>query len=238
VSGLARRLGLSDDACAEGILAVSVQQMVGALRRVSVERGADPREMSLMAFGGAGPLHACAVADELGVRRVLAPRTAGVLCALGLLTAGERRDWALSVLAPVSGASRLSERLAPLADAARREMPGAAHEIGVDCRYAGQSHSITVPWHPPEGPESLARAFHLAHRTRLGDADEARAVEAVTLRLAAVRPGARPHLAGAGGEPVAGPAVMSLDGATLWVAPGWRAAPGAAGLVVLDRGPA
>ena len=94
-------LGLGVRECAEGIITVAVQEMVRALRLVSVERGEDPREATLIAFGGAGPLHACPVADELGVRQVVAPPAAGVLAALGLVMAGERRDYVQTVLAPV-----------------------------------------------------------------------------------------------------------------------------------------
>ena len=109
-------MGLED--CAEGILAVAVQEMIRALRLVSVERGEDPREAALIAFGGAGPLHACAVADELGVRRVVAPPAAGVLAALGLVMAGERRDYVQTVLARVDAGDDLAGLLAPLAERA------------------------------------------------------------------------------------------------------------------------
>ncbi len=236
VAGLAGELGLGLEECAEGIITVAVQEMVRALRRVSVERGEDPREATLIAFGGAGPLHACPVADELGVRRVIAPPAAGVLAALGLVMAGERRDHVQTVLLPVDRGAGLAARLAPLRERAEAELPGAALSAAVDCRYAGQSHALTVQW-DPEAPEAaLARTFHDAHRDRYGDADPGRPVEAVTLRLAAERPGADPALPeGDPGDPVPGPAVIPMDGATCWVGPGWTARTDAIGAIVLER---
>jgi N-methylhydantoinase A len=236
VGGLAEELGLGLEECAEGILTVAVQEMVRALRRVSVERGEDPREATLIAFGGAGPLHACPVADELGVRRVIAPPAAGVLAALGLVMAGERRDYVQTVLAPVDGGADLAGLLEPLAAHARADLPGAPHTAAADCRYAGQSHSLTVPFDPAAPEAALADAFHAAHRERYGDADARRAVEAVSLRLAAEWPGADPELpVAAEGPPVAGPAVLPMEGATCWVAPGWTARRDGIGAIVMER---
>jgi len=236
VGGLARELGLGPEECAEGILAVAVQEMARALRRVSVERGEDPREAALIAFGGAGPLHACQVADELGVRRVVAPPAAGVLAALGLVVAGERRDYVQTVLARVDDDRGLAGLLEPIAARARHELPGAALRAGADCRYVGQSHALTVDWDPGAPESALADAFHDAHRGRYGDAEPGRPVEAVSLRLAAERPGADPELPPAEpGSPVAGPAVIPMEGATCWVAQGWTARTDAIGSVVMER---
>ena len=236
VARLADALGLGLEACAEGILAVAVHEMVRALRRVSVERAADPREATLIAFGGAGPLHACQVADELGVTRVEAPPAAGVLAALGLVVAGERRDYVQTVLAPVREGAGLGGMLAPLRERAGRELPGARLVAAADCRYAGQSHSLTVPW-DPEAPEAaLAEAFHDAHRERYGDAAPGRAVEAVSLRLAAERAGAEPELPAARPrEVVRGPAAIPMEGATCWVADGWTARVDSVGSIALER---
>lgn len=236
VAGLAHELGLGVRECAEGIITVAVQEMVRALRLVSVERGEDPREATLIAFGGAGPLHACPVADELGVRRVVAPPAAGVLAALGLVMAGERRDYVQTVLAPVDDGGGLAGRLTPLLDRAEREISGASLSAAADCRYAGQSHSLTVPW-DPEAPEStLAGTFHAAHRERYGDADATRRVEAVSIRLAAERPGVDPGItASEPGPPIAGPAVVPMDGATCWVAEGWTARVDGIGAIVMER---
>ena len=236
VAGLAAELGLEVEACAEGIVTVAVQEMVRALRLVSVERGEDPREATLIAFGGAGPLHACPVADELGVRRVVAPPAAGVLAALGLVVAGERRDFVQTVLAPVDGGAGLAALLEPLTRRAEEALPGAARRAAVDCRYVGQSHALTVDWDPRAPEAELAAAFHEAHRGRYGDADPERRVEAVTLRLAAERPGADPDLpAGDAGEPVRGPAVVPMEGATCWVGEGWSARVDPTGQLVLER---
>ncbi len=236
VAALADTLGLGVEECAEGILTVAVQEMVRALRLVSVERGEDAREATLIAFGGAGPLHACAVADELGVREVIAPPAAGVLAALGLVMAGERRDYVQTVLAPVDQGAGLATRLRPLVERAEREIPGAPRSAAADCRYAGQSHSLTIPWDPSAPEADLARAFHAAHRERYGDADLARALEAVSLRLAAERPGADPALSpGQAGAVVVGPAMIPMDGSTCWVGAGWRAQRDAVGSIRMER---
>ncbi len=236
VGGLARELGLGLEECAEGILTVAVQEMVRALRLVSVERGEDARDATLIAFGGAGPLHACAVADELGVREVVAPPAAGVLAALGLVMAGERRDYVQTVLAPVDGGAGLAELLRPLGERADAEIPGAPQSASADLRYAGQSHALTVHWDPGAPESALAEAFHAAHRERYGDADPGRPVEAVSLRLAAERPGADPELPEAApGDEVAGPAVIPMDGATCWVGEGWTARRDAIGAIRMER---
>jgi N-methylhydantoinase A len=98
VDALAAQLGLDPEECARGIVRIAEAEMLRALRVMTVERGIDPREYALMPFGGAGPLHACALADELGITRVLCPRTSGVLCALGLAAAAPRRDVSRTVM--------------------------------------------------------------------------------------------------------------------------------------------
>jgi N-methylhydantoinase A len=182
---------------AEAVQVVNAE-MLRALRVVSVERGYDPRDFALVAFGGAGPLHACELADELGVRTVLVPAAAGVLSALGLVATEERRD-------------RVRTYLMPLAEAGKLPAEGEA-----ELRYAGQSFELSVPL----GPE-LAKRFHVAHEERYGYADRSRSIELVAVRTAETRPG--PALELPPGEPldVAGPAVLELDGATAWIPPGW-----------------
>ncbi len=236
VGGLARELGLGLEECAQGILTVAVQEMVRALRLVSVERGEDARDATLIAFGGAGPLHACAVADALGMGEVVAPPAAGVLAALGLVMAGERRDYVQTVLAPVDGGAGLAGLLRPIQERAGREIPGAPRTASADLRYTGQSHALTVHWDPAAPESALAEAFHAAHRERYGDADPGRPVEAVSLRLAAERPGAHPELPeAAAGEPVTGPAVIGMEGATCWVGAGWVARRDAIGAIRMER---
>ena len=225
VGRLAATLDLTLEACAEGIIAVAVQEMARALRVVSVERGVDPRGMALVAFGGAGPLHACDVADELGMRRIILPHAAGLLAAVGLVVAGERRDEVLSVLMRIDPTCDVMEALNAVEARATAGVPGGALSHAADCRYVGQSHFVTVDWDPRRPPADLAERFHEAHRRRYGDADPGRVVEIVSIRVAATRPGVSPELLLAGDLklPSAGPAVFGMDGATGWLAPQWRA---------------
>jgi N-methylhydantoinase A len=173
-------------------------EMLRALRLVSVERGHDPREFALVAFGGAGPLHACALAEELGVETVLVPAAAGVLSALGLVASDERRD-------------HVTSYVRPLEDVGELPSDGEA-----ELRYRGQSFELTVPLQP-----DLAEAFHRAHEERYGYADRGKPIELVAVRTADVRPG--PEIELPRGEPlhVAGPSLVELDGATCWLPPGW-----------------
>ena len=173
-------------------------EMLRALRVVSVERGYDPRDFALVAFGGAGPLHACELADELGIVTVLLPAAAGVLSALGLVATEERRDRVQSYVVPVAEAG---------------ELPA---EGEADLRYAGQSFELAVPL----GPE-LEERFHRAHEERYGYADRARPLELVAVRTADVQPGPEVRLPPAQPLEVAGPSVLELDGATAWIPPGW-----------------
>ena len=174
-------------------------EMLRALRVVSVERGQDPRDFALVAFGGAGPLHACALADELGIGTVLVPDAAGVLSALGLVASDERKDHVTSYVRPLSEAGALPD------------------EGEADLRYRGQSFELTVPL----GPD-LAESFHRAHEERYGYADRERPLELVAVRTADVRPGPPVDLPPSAPLRVKGPAVLGLPGATCWVPPGWE----------------
>jgi N-methylhydantoinase A len=173
-------------------------EMLRALRVISVERGHDPREFALIAFGGAGPLHACALAEELEIGTVLVPAAAGVLSALGLVASDERRDTVRSYVRPLAEAG---------------ELPA---EGEADLRYTGQSFELTVPL-----GADVAAAFHRAHEDRYGYSDRERPVELVAVRTADVRPGPEPVLPPAGRLEVAGPHVLELKGATCWTPPGW-----------------
>ncbi len=173
-------------------------EMLAALRVVSVERGLDPRDFALVAFGGAGALHACALADELEIHTVLVPEAAGVLSALGLALSDERQDEVRSLVVPLDEAG---------------ELPADGE---ADVRYAGQSFELTVPL-----GGDVAESFHAAHEERYGYADRGRPLELVAVRTAAVRPGP-------GYAPLATPprpaatGVVELDGSTAWIPPGWR----------------
>jgi len=176
-------------------------EMLRALRVVSVERGHDPREFALVAYGGAGPLHACALAEELGMEAVLVPAAAGVLSALGLAAGDERRDHVVSHVRPLG------------------EVYDLPAEGEADLRYRGQSFELTVPL-----GGDLAERFHRVHEERYGYADRERQVELVAVRTADVVPG--PELELPSGEPqrLSGPALLELDGSTLWIPPGWEGA--------------
>ncbi|MFL5982381.1 MAG: hydantoinase/oxoprolinase family protein, partial [Gaiellaceae bacterium] len=173
-------------------------EMLRALRVVSVERGHDPAGFALVAFGGAGPLHACELAEELGMRTVLVPEVAGVLSALGLVAAEERRDTVRSYLVPLAQAG---------------ELPRAGE---ADLRYAGQSFELTVPLQ-----DDLAEAFHNAHAEQYGFAEHDREIELVAVRTADVRRGPDLELPASTTVEVSGPAVVELPGSTCWVPPGW-----------------
>jgi N-methylhydantoinase A len=180
------------------VLAVVEAEMLRALRVVSVERGHDPREFALVAYGGAGPLHACALAEELGIETVIVPAAAGVLSALGLAASEERRD-------------RVVSHVRPLAEVTDLPAEGEA-----DVRYRGQSFELTVPL----GGDVAAR-FHRAHEERYGYADPGREVELVAVRTAEVTPGPEIELPEEAPERATGPALVELDGSTLWIPPGW-----------------
>ena len=182
---------------AEAIAVVNAE-MLRALRLVSVERGHDPREFALVAFGGAGPLHACALAEELGIGMVLVPEAAGVLSALGLAVSDERRDRVESFVCPLEGAGELPE------------------EGEAELRYRGQSFELTVPLEA-----DLAGAFHRAHEARYGYSDRERPIELVAVRTADVRPGPELRLPGAPPLEARGPKLLELPGATCWIPPGW-----------------
>jgi N-methylhydantoinase A len=183
----------------EAVVEVVNAEMLRALRLVSVERGHDPRDFALVAFGGAGPLHACALAEELGIGTVFVPAAAGVLSALGLVASEERRDHVRSLVVPLEEAGALP----PDGEA--------------DLRYRGQSFELTVPL-----GGDLAASFHLAHEERYGYADRGRPLELVAVRTADVRPG--PDFELPAGEPlrVAGPTILELEGATCWIPRGWE----------------
>jgi N-methylhydantoinase A len=196
----------------EAVIAVVNAEMLRALRVVSVERGADPRDFALVAFGGAGPLHACALAEELGIAHVLVPEAAGVLSALGLVASDERRD-------------RVVSYVRPLADVVELPAVGEA-----DLRYRGQSFELTVPLQA-----GLADAFHRAHADRYGYADDAREIELVAVRTAEVVPGPELEVRGATRRMVSGPEVIELSGATCWVPDGWSGETNDDGTLVLSR---
>jgi N-methylhydantoinase A/oxoprolinase/acetone carboxylase beta subunit len=199
VARLAGELGLGTEECAQGIVRVAETEMVRALRVMTVEQGIDPRDFALLAFGGAGGLHACAMAEELDISTVLVPEAGGVLSALGLAAADRREDEVRTVLAPVGAAIETPEG-----------------EVSFDVRYVGQSHELTVRG------EDLREAFEALHEERYGYRDPEAEVEVVTVRVTRREPGPDVALGGRGArEPVHGPLVVGLEGATVWVPEGW-----------------
>ncbi len=200
---LAERLGVGVAAAAEDLLAVAAAVMARAIKVVSVERGHDPAAFTLLPFGGAGALHACAVARELGMTRILVPPSPGLLCAYGALTADVAHDFVATLLRPAGARlppSEIASAFLPLVQAAARafDQAGAGGVDGIDpaarrllraatLRYRGQSFELTVPLRRDDGGavEDLVAAFHEAHRARYGYA-LAHDVELVTLRLRAV----------------------------------------------------
>src|SRR4051812_31690338 len=249
VARLAGTLDLEPLECARGIVRVANTEMVRALRGMTGERGVDPRRYALLAFGGAGGLHAAAIADELGIDRILCPRAGGVLSALGLAVAERRADARRTVLGR-------DEDIDALAAEARAALGDEDAEIRVarDLRYRGQSFELTVSGDEP------VDAFEAAHEERYGYREPGGDVELVTVRVSAYRPGPDLELAagstpsepsgtretdlgeaaifrgelGAGTE-LRGPAVWQGPEATLAIPEGWRGEVDDAGTIVLER---
>ena len=258
VDRVAVQLGLDRTAAAEGILRVANANMERAIRVVSVERGHDPRDFVLAAFGGCGGLHACEVAGDLGIPTVLVPCHAGALSALGMLLADRVRDYASGAL----GCTAIGERFEALETRALADMPGAVLERSADARYLGQSYELNVPW----DAAGAASAFHREHQRTYGYSNPEREVEIVTIRVrariatprprieaprpsgAATRPGTRRAFVGGRWRkipilrreqlPVAGqmgPALVLDYGATVLVLPGWLVNMDNMGSLVLRR---
>jgi len=204
IDRVAARLGMDRFAAADGVLAVVTANMARAIRVISVQRGHDPRDYTLVAFGGAGPLHAARLAAELDIRHVLVPRNPGILCAMGLLLADLRADFAATRLLALSSAV-IGEVETVLAELRRRcgvwfAEAGIAADarrvaLSADMRYVGQNYELSVPL--PAGPvtpatfDELAVGFAAAHRQRYGFLAEGEPIQLVTFRAAATASCAR-----------------------------------------------
>jgi len=241
VERVAARLGTTPERTAAAAIDAADATMARALRRVSVERGIDPRDCVLVAFGGGGPLHACGLAERLEMTRVLVPPFAGVLSAMGLALSGERREAMASVM---RFATELDwSALGALTDLLTREAGeptgGAARrEWWLRARYVGQGHELDVPCAPGEDGDTVARAFAALHADRYGFVLD-RPVELVSARHAASRAPREVVLQRRGTSTwrddvraddgslteavVRGASVIALPDATLRVAPGWTA---------------
>ncbi|MBI3791417.1 MAG: hydantoinase/oxoprolinase family protein [Gemmatimonadetes bacterium] len=240
ITRLAASLGATPERTAQAIISTADAEMARALRRVSVERGVDPRRAVLVAFGGGGPLHACALADRLGMKHVLVPPWAGVLSAFGLAIAAERREAIASVMTTTDAldAEAMATHLTALAARVQDPEPGAARRWWMRARYVGQGHELEVPVTPGDDGAQLAARFAERHQQHYGFVLDAR-VECVSCRHAAIGAARRADFARRGpstwdpqrleddGGPVEavvrGPASIALPDATLYVAPGWTA---------------
>jgi N-methylhydantoinase A len=265
LSSLGGELGLDAEETALGIVRVANAEMVRALRVISVERGLDPREFALLAFGGAGGMHACALAEELGMETVVMPRAGGVLSALGLAISDLRRDYVRPYLVPLDemDAGGFGKRYEDMENAAAADLDGPEHWRRADLRYRGQSFELTVE---ADEPGRLEERFHAAHEGRYGYRMEDEPVELVNLRLVATVPIERPPLdepeatgkaetgrreanfdGGWGevrvfdreemgrGSEVEGPAIVEFRESTCVVRPGWAGAVDGVGNLVLEK---
>jgi N-methylhydantoinase A len=234
-----------------------------ALRVISVERGLDPRDFALVAFGGAGGMHACALAEELGMTRVLMPRAGGVLSALGLAMSDVRRDYVRPLLCSLDELERLDEPFAEMEKAAREDLEDPELRRLADLRYRRQSFELTVD---AGDPDELAERFHAAHDQRYGYRMDDEPVEVVNARVIATVPVDKPELsedeasgeADAGtrkvnfdgdwveakvfdraemgcGSRVEGPAIVEFAEATCAVRPGWSGSVDEVGTLVLEH---
>ena len=239
IARLATTLGATPERTAAAMIATADAEMARALRRVSVERGVDPRGCTLVAFGGGGPLHACALADRLGMTRVLVPPHAGVLSALGLAVAPERRMAMVSVMQTLDllGDDALARAAA---DAHSRAGGTGTAQFVARVRYRGQGHDLEIAFAPGEAATELAARFAAIHRRRYGFILDA-LPEVVSVRATTSQDAPALQLARRGANrwdmtwgvdsggtldtTVQGGAVIALPDATLLVAPGWSARP-------------
>jgi N-methylhydantoinase A/oxoprolinase/acetone carboxylase beta subunit len=194
LSRLAREMKTNPLAAARGIIRVVNANMERAIRVITVERGYDPRDFALLAFGGAGPMHACELALDLGIRRIVMPRNPGLLCAWGASSAPLGREYSLTVRETNPNYRGLLARASGLVRRAHAELgaKGAAairHELWADMRYRGQSYELEIALTP-----RFVADFHSTHRRTFGHSSAAAAVEVVNIRIRAVA-----------GKPVAGP---------------------------------
>lgn len=265
LASLADRVGLPRRETLDGVLRLVNVTMAQAMRLVSIERGYDPRDYTIVAFGGSGPLHAAAVAADLGIARVLVPVNPGLLSAYGLLIADTRQDFSITRVQPAGRVrdAAAAEVFADLEARARREFEAYERPWSdvrcrreMDLRYTGQAYEISVP---ADGLRiaDVVEAFHEAHRTRYGHAVRDQDVEVVGYRLIAAAPsplrsvrsapggrrGGAPPAAGyhprdeiEPGTPLWGPCVVEEPTATTYVPEGWSARADRLGNLVLEAG--
>jgi N-methylhydantoinase A len=262
---VAKALSLSLLEAAVGVVTVAEAEIVRALRVISIERGFDPRDFTLVAFGGAGGMHACKLAEELEIERVLVPRAAGVLSALGLAISDLRRDYVAAFMSDLATLDRnaVEAGFAALEERAAGDLEDPELRRFADLRYRGQSFELTVP---ADEPGELAGRFATAHNRRYGFDLPGEDVQVVSIRLTATVPVDKPrfphpaagaaasgrtraaHFDGAWqevpvrrrdelapGDSFVGPAIVEFPESTCVVRPGWRASLDDAGALVLER---
>ena len=265
LKALGEEVDLDAEEVALGVAQVANAEMVRALRVISVERGLDPREFALLAFGGAGGMHACALAEELGIETVLVPKAGGVLSALGLAISDLRRDYVRPYLVALEDVDEeeLEEKFQDMEGSAERDLEDPEHTRRADLRYQGQSFELTVE---ADSLEKLEERFHEAHEQRYGYRMDDESVELVNVRLVATMPVEKPEPeepraegdAESGrreanfdgewqetpildrelmgkGSEVAGPAIVEFRESTCVVRPGWRGAVDGVGTLVLEK---
>lgn len=197
---LGEQLGLGVEETAAGIVRLADEHMARALRVMSVQRGVDPRSLTLVSFGGAGGLHVCALAESLGMHQALVPVHAGVLSALGMLAAPRGRQLSRSVTGLLADHTHtdLERHFAELAATGMQALATEGvmaddlqRRCSLDLRYCGQSHTLNLPW---DDAVDTTEAFHLAHQTRFGHR-LALPIELVNIRLALTAPALAVQLA-------------------------------------------
>jgi N-methylhydantoinase A len=264
LSKLGGKLGLDAEETALGIVRVANAEMARALRVISVERGLDPRGFALLAFGGAGGMHACDLAEEMGIRTILVPRAGGVLSALGLAISDLRRDYVNPYLVGLEEADdeEIEDAFSEMEERAAKDLESPEYERRADLRYAGQSFELTVG---ADDFPKLEERFHSAHETRYGYRMDEEPVELVNLRLIATVPVEKPEISEGvaevetggshrkacfdgewveapvfdrermgRGSEVSGPAIVEFRESTCVVRPGWSGAVDEVGTLVLE----
>ncbi|MBJ7331394.1 MAG: hydantoinase/oxoprolinase family protein [Solirubrobacteraceae bacterium] len=258
-------LGMDALATAAGVVEIANLEMLRATTAATVARGVDPRDHALVAFGGAGPMHAVAIAEALEITRVICPAACGVLSAWGISVAGRRRDRSRSLVQPLDQLDRmqLAELEGELADAAAAELGVTAYETEAiyELRYAGQAFEL-----PVSGPhDRLRAAFHAAHEERFGFSEPEATVELVTVRVSVSTPAGTSRAPGdeartnartgtrtawfggssyeaavvpsapPGDGCLEGPAMIEQPQATIVVPPGWSAMSAGADVVLVKK---
>ena len=219
IQRLGRPTRLSWERAAEGIVRVVNASMERAIRKISVERGHDPREYTLIAFGGAAGQHVCELCAALGIRRAVLPRHPGLLSAWGAVAADVQRDHVRTVRLTNPTVAQLRVLFRPLEARVRRDMrsegvPAARCRVvrSVDVRYAGQSYEIGLPF-----GALVAERFHAAHRRLYGYADPQRPIEVVNVRVLAIGRSTRPPTGAEAPQPRGQPVQHRLRWGARWL---------------------